>query len=526
MKSVERYARPSSWLSSSVGDEGTVCQAISPGSAHYSACMDSAGGASSLDVHIGHFPPQRWDDLEDRDEHARRVVSGHEVRPTITSEPIAWEPLGLTPRWIGEDSSGAVAAIEPSLLANRGANEWRRFLAGTAKRDELALAISMIGSPDEPEIVQLGGPSASVSLPGAALGFASVGGPRIALAVPPKPAEDLGPADRDLALRLADTRDPALHWWSLHLSGSEVHFGGGSSQIVSPTGSLWPLLVSAAGEVVAAVWTSPDKSVRHYIVPWLPTWTPLLDWLAQRAILEFVPTAARRVRARVGDETELQTADEAAAHAALAQLDEDYRVRRDDLEQSLRDARAAADDLRHDLLFGSGMELEAAVSRVLSDVGFDVTHLDELLGRTASADLLVVQSDRRRLVEVKSASGNASERLVDAAKKHLATWPELRPDIEVEGILLIVNHQATAHPLDRSAEVYSRPEFVRSLTVPVMTTLQLYHAWRQNDFDAIRETVFEDTPKSRSASDGRPIPTPPHPQAGRARRWWRRRQER
>jgi len=59
-----------------------------------------------------------------------------------------------------------------------------------------------------------------------------------------------------------------------------------------------------------------------------------------------------------------------------------------------------------------------------------------------------------------------------------------------------------------------------------MTTLQLYHAWRQNDFDAIRETVFEDTPKSRSASDGRPIPTPPHPQAGRARRWWRRRQER
>jgi hypothetical protein len=156
------------------------------------------------------------------------------------------------------------------------------------------------------------------------------------------------------------------------------------------------------------------------------------------------------------------------------------------------------------------MVLEAAVARVLSDAGFDVTHLDELLGRTASADLLVVQADRRRLVEVKRASGNASERLVDDAKRHLATWPELRPDIEVEGILLIVNHQATAHPLDRSPEVYSRSEFVRSLTVPVMTTLQLYDAWRQSDFGAIRETVFEDTPKSRSASDGRPIAAPSH----------------
>ena len=290
-----------------------------------------------------------------------------------------------------------------------------------------------IGCPDEPEIVPLGGPSATVSLPGAALGFASVGGPRIALAVPPTPAEGLGPADRDLALRLANTRDPALPWWSLHLRGSEVHFGGGgASQVVNPTGSLWPLLVSAAGEVVAAVWTSPDETVRHYIVPWLPAWTPLLDWLAQRAILEFVPAAARRVRARVGDETELQTAAEASAHAALAQLDEEYRARRGDLEQGIRDARAAADDLRHDLLFGSGMALEAAVSRVLSDAGFDVTQLDELLGRPASADLLVVQADRRRLVEVKSASGNASERLVDDAKRHLATWPELRPDIEVE----------------------------------------------------------------------------------------------
>jgi hypothetical protein len=59
-----------------------------------------------------------------------------------------------------------------------------------------------------------------------------------------------------------------------------------------------------------------------------------------------------------------------------------------------------------------------------------------------------------------------------------------------------------------------------------MTTLQLYHAWRQSDFSAIRETVFESTPKSRRALDGRPFVAQPHPQVGRARRWWRRRQAR
>jgi len=141
------------------------------------------------------------------------------------------------------------------------------------------------------------------------------------------------------------------------------------------------------------------------------------------------------------------------------------------------------------------------VSAVLTDSGCDVTALDRLLTRTASADLLVAHRGRRRLVEVKSASGHAAERFVDDARRHLDTWPQPRPDIEVEDITLIVNHQTNTHPLDRSAAAYSRQEFVGSLTMPVITTVQLFDAWRQGDVDAIRHAVFPEAAHPRPASD-------------------------
>jgi len=81
-----------------------------------------------------------------------------------------------------------------------------------------------------------------------------------------------------------------------------------------------------------------------------------------------------------------------------------------------------------------------------------VTSLDGLFGKTVSADLLVEYHGRRRLVEVKSATGNAAESLVSGARKHLDTWPALRPDLDVGGIVLIVNHQTNTHPGDRSAQ--------------------------------------------------------------------------
>jgi hypothetical protein len=115
-------------------------------------------------------------------------------------------------------------------------------------------------------------------------------------------------------------------------------------------------------------------------------------------------------------------------------------------------------------------------------------------------------------------------RLVDDARRHLDTWPQLRPDIQVEGITLIVNHQANTHPLNRSAVVYSRLEFVQSLTMPVITTLELFGAWRQSDFDAIRNAVFPETTQPRPASEATPAQgvTPPATSRAQPRCWWRR----
>jgi hypothetical protein len=263
------------------------------------------GGASTWDIHIGYLPPQQWEELPDT-EHAREVFGGSRERPGITVEPIAWESLRMTPRWLGDDSSNAVVAIQPNNFFNQGAAEWDRFIAGTQTRQELALAVSMIGSADAPKIASLGGPTASVSLPVPAPGIAHVGGPRIPLARAPSVVKGLVPADRDLALRLINARDPALPWWSLELTGAQVFYGGGRSETVNPTGTLTPLLISAAGEVVAAVWTSPDEAVRHYVIPWLSVWTPVLEWLGQRGIPELaLSTVGHKVDSKAGEEADV-----------------------------------------------------------------------------------------------------------------------------------------------------------------------------------------------------------------------------
>ncbi len=163
----------------------------------------------------------------------------------------------------------------------------------------------MIGSADEPTVAWRGGPTASVSLPGAAPGIANVGGPSIPLARAPSVARGLGPVDSDLASRLINAHDPALPWWSLNLTGAEVFYGGGSSEMVNPTGTLSPLLISAAGEVVAAVWTSSDEAIRHYVIPLLPVWTPVLEWLGQRAIPELVLSTAGRTRLTAVEDAEV-----------------------------------------------------------------------------------------------------------------------------------------------------------------------------------------------------------------------------
>ena len=121
---------------------------------------------STLDIHIGAWPPSRWDEIDTiRAEHNPNAW-GDQPRPGITSEVIDWAGLGFTPRWVGEDSSEAVVALEPSLFHDRGAAEWRRFVGAAQSRHELALAISQVGSAAEPEYRALGGPRAGVMLPG------------------------------------------------------------------------------------------------------------------------------------------------------------------------------------------------------------------------------------------------------------------------------------------------------------------------------------------------------------------------
>jgi len=249
-------------------------------------------------------------------------------------------------------------------------------------------------------------------------------------------------------------------------------------------------LVSRAGEVVAAVWTSSDDGIRHYILPYLPSYTPVLQWLTERAIPEFVPTAARRMRTSLAGEAELHTPAEATARAELADLEADYVRRRDDLQAKVVSASAVADAVRDPLLYETGGSLVAAVGRVLTDCGLTIRDVDEMLGTTANADLLASWGDRNILIEVKSATGNAPERLAEAPTRHLATWPRLRPDITVSGVVLVLNHQTKNHPLDRSPTPYSRPEFVASLTFPVLTTMQLFEWWRQDDYAAIRSAIF------------------------------------
>lgn len=209
-----RSVRPARWAISATVVRSMPCSenisvAAKSDRSLYPAHVKGTDTTSTWDVHIGYLPPGRWNEMDRKGPRVRSVVGGHEVRPALTMEPIVWDSLQMTPRWLEEASSSAVAAIEPSLYANRGAAEWHRFLAGAQARGEVALVISMIGSPAPPKTVGLFGPTAGVSLPGAG-GFATVGGPRIALATAPTPADGLGRADRDLALRVVNARDSTL----------------------------------------------------------------------------------------------------------------------------------------------------------------------------------------------------------------------------------------------------------------------------------------------------------------------------
>ncbi len=486
-----------------------------PSTARTSVARVSLPTSGLVPVHVGQPEPgsqQEWS-LAERQGRARE-------RPPRVPAGLAWQQHGMEPRWLGMETSDCAVAVEPSIFHNPGPAELDRFLAGARRRGELALVVTVIGDvTDDSPRHPLARFDASVHL---SKTFTSVSGRRLPAGARPEIAPNLDPADRDLAIRLL-TRPAAAPWWGLDLNGAVLERGDGSgSETREAEGELHPILIDALGDPVVAAWTPPSGDQRWYVIPDDTDWDNVLGWLMHRALPEYVPAALRRARSPHFVDPDLQTADELAARQALTELESRYAQEKLRLETNLRLAVSSAEPVRYGLLYGTGAELVAAVAAVLAAAGLITVDLDEALGDTKSADLLVSAGPERRLVEVKAASGPAQESLVGHLQRHLDTWPQLRPDEPVSGGVLVVNHQHRRHPSERTARVYSRPEFVDALTVPVLSTVALFNWWRTSDWTAIRTAVLGAGPPTIGPAPTAPTsstptaPTAPPPR----RRWW------
>lgn len=469
----------------------------------------SSSSTGLVPVHIGQ--PEPGSDRERMQlamQQHQRDVGGHEPAPRVPAD-LAWERHGLQPRWLGMESSDCAIAIEPGVFHNRGAAERDRFLAGAARRGELALVVTVIGDADadgggwrNPLFAY----DASVST---ADTYTRITGRRLPTGTRPEIAPNLSPADRDLAIRLL-SRPATAAWWALELHGTTTMRGDGYG---GPTdhpaqGSLEPILVDSLGDPVVAAWVSPAGDQRWYVLPDSVAWDNVLGWLIHSALPQHAPAVLRRARSPHFVDPDLQTGDELTARTALSDLEARYALERAHLEQELREAEQQAAPVRYGLLYGTGSELVEAVAAVLTAAGLSVVDLDAELGATQSADLLVSAAGfGRRLVEVKGVGGPAQESLVGFVQRHLDTWPQLRPDQPVAGGVLVVNHQHKLPPAERSSQVYARPEFVAALPVPVVSSLQLFHWWRRRDWSAIHAAILGVEP-DRAAGDAEPAPVP------------------
>jgi hypothetical protein len=446
---------------------------------------------------------------------------GLQERSRLDGREIDWTALGVDPRWVGTESSDCAAALKPGIYHTEGSRERDRYIAGAARRGETALLVSTIGNADGTRRNPLSTYDASVSL---SLESGSVCGRRLPQGATVGLGSDLNRTDRDLALRLKN-RPPGA-WWSLKLEASEVVFdGGGPLGAVGPDGNLAPILTDGLGDPVVAVWTSPELDLRWYIIPYGTDWPTVIDWLVQQALPAYIPGAQRRARSREHVDEDLQTAGEIAARLAITELEEQYKRDKEALEQQLRSAAEEATPVRDGLLHGTGSELADAVRTVLTAAGFEVHDLDAELGGPKSADLLAVRGASRCLVEVKSASGNAGEGLVGDLQRHISTWPNLRPAQQpVTHAALIVSHQCGRPPCERSAQVYTRPEFVSALPFPVISARQLFDWWRAADWSAVRASIVASGPQDPPDSPPGPGPKPQSdpardPRGSRLLRW-------
>jgi uncharacterized membrane protein len=420
------------------------------------------------------------------------------------------------------ETSDCAVAIEPGYFSGSGDTERDRFLAGTARRDELALVIAVIGDVDDdsPRSV-LSHFDASARLGDL---YSNVNGRRLPAGTRPAIAPDLNAADRDLAIRLLN-RPQDAPWWALELHGTTLAGYNGETRHEAK-GHLEPILVDALGDPVVAAWVSPAGDQRWYVIPDVTPWDNVLGWLIHNALPTFAAGVLRRTRSPHFADPDLLTGDESTARRELAELEARYTADRTLLEQRLRDAEQRAEPVRYGLLYGTGDDLVAAVAAVLTAAGLDTVNLDEELGGTRSADLLVSTNGAppRWLVEVKAAGGAAQEHLVGHLQRHLDTWPELRPDQPVTGGVLVVNHQQKLPPAERPTQVYTRPEFVASLPVTVLSTMELFGWWRVSDGPAIRTAILgADHGSAPAAPQPSAVPQPASVEPEPPQRWWRRR---
>lgn len=462
-----------------------------------------------IPVHVGFGPPASWDDIEARQkevgEHA--APSLQQRRPALAQPDLDWDGLGFEPRWVGFDTADCVVALHPSIYSGQGADEFDRFRQGAAIRGETALVISPIGKLNEGDTLSIFGPSDSIYL---GQFNSRISGVPLGKGASVRAADHLGDADGLLALRLLSC-NPAPSWWKLSLEGIPVQEHGGSAYRAArdqpahrpAQGSLEPIIVTELGEPVVAAWVSPDGVERRYVAPFQTPWPVLLKWLLEQGMPEFVPGAMRRARRQLASDTSLMTRREREARSALVGLETDYATRWSDLERELEESQSAASVVREGLLYNAGGVLVDAVRAVLESADVAVVDLDEELGGTKNADLLCSYGGRVRLVEVKSASGPAPERAYQDLVRHLREWHQLPASTPVDGGALVINHQHRLAPGERRQKPYERPEFLAAQTEPVITTLALFEAWREEDADAVRRLLFQDLAgPARSSLDG------------------------
>lgn len=423
-----------------------------------------------------------------------------QTRPPLAAGDFPWHEFGVEPRFVGTETAECVAALEPSVFWNHGVDELERYLAGAERRGELALVVSTIGSL-EPLTPRRVGQTHDAGI-GLYQEDDRISGRRLPEGVAPQLAPGVTGVDRDLALRLRDRHDGGP-WWAIDLS-STISYRTPEGEVLQPRGEIHPVLVNDLGETLVGYWTAEGRPWRWYVVPAGSDWWQIIRWLTDRAIPELVPGALRRVRAPELVDDELLTSEEFQAREELRSFEETTAHRQAQLEQDLVCACANADAARFDLLYGTGAPLVEAISAVLRDAGLDLEDLDQTMGVGRSADLLVQHGSRRWLIEVKSATGRASENLLEDLRRHILAWPEQRPAEPLTGGALIINHQTNLPPLERDRSIYTRADFVASLTHPVVPTLALFAWWREHNREAVVDAITG-APRSVAASQLRAL---------------------